>query len=190
MKDRLRLALPHAVLLIAAALLYYATSLIDSPGSGGGRLGPYFWPKVIIASIAILCIYEIGKRLLIGATGDAEGLTASLINAPGEAEGAPAVQECAADPPHNNGRLAAGLLLIAAFVFGVAYVGFFIGTALFLGLFSWIGGFRRPLQVLLISLIGAFVLLVTFMRVAYVSLPLGIGPFQQLSTWLLRLIGV
>lgn len=190
MRARLRLALPYAVLLFAAALLYYATTLIDRPGSGGNRLGPDFWPKVIIAAMAILCIYEIGKRLIIGVTRDATGLTAGLINAPSEAEGPPAVSDQAAETPRDNRRLAAGLLLIAAFVFGVAYVGFFIGTALFLASFSWIGGFRRPLQVGSISLIGAFVLLVTFMRVAYVSLPLGVGPFQQVSTSLLRLIGV
>jgi hypothetical protein len=34
------------------------------------------------------------------------------------------------------------------------------------------------------------VLLVIFMRVAYVSLPLGVGPFKTLSLALLRLIGV
>jgi hypothetical protein len=189
MKDRLRLALPYAVLLAAAALLYYAATLIDTSGAGGTRLGADFWPKVIIAAIAVLCIYEAGKRLIFGATRDAAGLTAGLVKASSEADDTAAAPE-AAEPPRDNHRLAAGLLLIAAFVLGVSYVGFFIGTTLFLASFSWVGGFRRPLQLASISLIGAFVLLVTFMRVAYVSLPLGVGPFQQVSTFLLRLIGV
>jgi putative tricarboxylic transport membrane protein len=189
MKGRLRLALPYAVLLIASGLLYYATTLIDAPGAGGVRLGPDFWPKVIIGAMALLCVYEIGKRLIVGTTRDAKGLIADLANAPPEVEeGVPAVSEEAA--PLDNRKLVTGLILIAAFVFGVAYVGFFVGTALFLALFSWAGGYRRPLPVALISLIGAFVLLVIFMRIAYVSLPLGVGPFQHMSTVLLGLLGV
>ena len=183
-KERLRLALPHTVMLIVAGLLYYATSLIDTSGARGSRLGPDFWPRVIIAAMAALCIYEIGKRLILSSAHDAAGLTAGLSRAPVE-DDAPIAPEA----PIDNRKLAAGLLLIAAFVFGVAYVGFFVGTALFLALFSWAGGYRRALPVALVSLIGAFVLLVIFMRIAYVSLPLGVGPFQQVSVLLLRLLG-
>ena len=191
MKQRLRLALPHAVLLVVAGCLYYATSFIDTAASAT-RIGPDFWPKVIIGAMAALCIYEIGKRLISGNTRDAAGLIAGLDLAPLEIEGAPATAEVPATTyTHPNPRkLAAGLVLITGFVFGVAYVGFFVGTALFLALFSWIGGYRRTLPVAFIGVIGAFLLLVMFMRIAYVSLPLGFGPFQQLSVLLLRLIGV
>jgi hypothetical protein len=190
MKERLRLAVPHTVLLLVAGLLYYATSFIDTSGAGGTRLGPDFWPKIIIAAMALLCIYEIGKRLITGASRDAAGLIAGLERAPLEVEGAPAPTETSSITALDNRKLAAGLLLIAAFVLGVAYVGFFIGTLLFLALFSWIGGFRRIGPVALVSVLGAFALLVIFMRMAYVSLPLGVGPFQQLSVTLLRLMGV
>ena len=190
MKERLRLALPHTVLLLVAGLLYYAASLIDTSGAGATRLAADFWPKSIIAAMALLCIYEIGKRLIMGATRDAAGLIAGLDRAPLEIEGTPAPTETPSIAAPDNRKLVAGLLLIAAFVFGVAYVGFFIGTALFLVLVSWVGGFRRAWPVALISVLGAFVLLVIFMRVAYISLPLGVGPFQQLSVTLLRLIGV
>ena len=191
MKERLRLALPHAVLLLVAGFLYYATAFIDTAASAT-RIGPDFWPKVIIVAMAALCLYEISKRLISGDTRDAAGLIAGLDRAPPEIEGAPATAEVPAPTPTqpNPRKLAAGLVLIAGFVVGVAYVGFFVGTALFLALFSWIGGYRRPLPVALISVVGAFVLLVIFMRIAYVSLPLGFGPFQQLSVLLLRLIGV
>jgi putative tricarboxylic transport membrane protein len=191
MKERLRLALPHTVLLLIAGLLYYAASLIDKSGAGGTRIGPDFWPKVIIGAMAALCIYEIGKRLISGNARDVTGLTAGLDSAPLEIEGVPVTAPpVTKDAPPDHGRLAAGVALIAAFVFSVAYVGFFVGTALFLALFTWIGGYRRALPVVLVSVIGAFVLLVIFMRVAYISLPLGVGPFQHLSVLLLRLTGV
>ena len=98
------------------------------------------------------------------------------------------------------GAFSAVIMILVMIMFGLisafdqggppAFFFFFIGTALFLVLFSWVGGFRRAWPVALISVLGAFVLLVIFMRVAYISLPLGVGPFQQLSVTLLRLIGV
>jgi putative tricarboxylic transport membrane protein len=171
----------------ASALLYVAAMRIDAPVSlSATRIGPDSWPKFIIGTIAALCVYEIVKRLLIGTSFTATGLLQGLNRAPN-----PADREIAAIvPEEHNGKLLAGIALIAAFVFGVQYVGFFTGTAVFLGAFAWIGGFRRPAPVMLIALIGAFILLVIFMRVAYVSLPLGAGAFKTLSLFLLQLIGV
>jgi len=187
MKERLRLALPYAVMLLVAGLLYYAATLIDAPISlSATRIGPDFWPKVIIAAMAALCIYEIGKRLMMGAAHDAGGLTEGLDRPPATADAEQVVPKAVVD----NRKLAAGLVLIAGFVTGVVYLGFFIATALFLALFSWVGGYRRALPVALASVLGAFILLVIFMRVAYVSLPLGVGPFHSLSVLILQLIGV
>jgi hypothetical protein len=187
MHPRLLSIVPHTVMLGASALLYVAAMRIDAPVSlSATRIGPDSWPKFIIGAIAVLCVYEIVKRLLIGTSFTATGLLQGLNRAPN-----PADREIAAIvPEEHNGKLFAGIALIAAFVFGVQHVGFFAGTAVFLGAFAWIGGFRRPVPVLLIALIGAFILLVIFMRVAYVSLPLGAGPFKALSLFLLQLIGV
>jgi len=185
MKQRLRLALPHAVLLLVAGFLYYATSFIDTAASAT-RIGPDFWPKIIVGALAALCVYEIGKRLIIGAARDAGGLTASLDRPPAAIDGEPIEPQA----PVDNGKLVAGIAVIAGFVVGVAYLGFFIATALFVALFCWIGGYRRTAPVLLASVLGAFILLVIFMRVTYVSLPLGVGPFNSLSVLLLRMIGI
>jgi putative tricarboxylic transport membrane protein len=186
MRERLRLVLPYAVMLLVAGLLYYAATLIDAPGGlSGTRIGPEFWPKVIIAAMAALCIYEIGKRLMIGAGRDAGGLTEGLGRPPATAD----VEQVVPEAPIDNRKLAAGLVLIAGFVISVVYLGFFIATALFLAAFSWVGGYRRALPVALASVLGAFILLVIFMRVAYVSLPLGVGPFHSLSVLILQLIG-
>ena len=186
MRERLRLVLPYAVMLLVAGFLYYAATLIDAPGGvSGTRIGPEFWPKVIIAAMALLCIYEIGKRLMIGAGRDAVGLTEGLVRSSVAADAETVVPEA----PVDNRRLAAGMATIAGFVVGVAYLGFFIATALFLAVFSWIGGYRRALPVALASALGAFVLLAIFMRVAYVSLPLGVGPFRSLTVQILKLIG-
>lgn len=186
MRERLRLVLPYAVMLLVAGFLYYAATLIDAPGGlSGTRIGPDFWPKTIIGAMAALCIYEIVKRLMTGSARDAGGLTEGLVRAPDTADAEPVVSEA----PVDNRKLVAGIALIAGFVVGVVYLGFFVATALFLALFSWVGGYRRALPVALASVLGAFILLVIFMRVAYVSLPLGVGPFHSLSVLILQLIG-
>jgi putative tricarboxylic transport membrane protein len=185
MHPRLWSIVPHTVMLCVAGVLYWIATGIDSRGAGAGRIGPDAWPKFIIAAIAALCVYEIVKRLLIGTTFTATGLAQGL-NVPPEA----ADREIAGQqPPANNRRLLAGVVLIFAYAVGVGYAGFFVATAMFLALFCWIGGVRRPLVVALIGLAGAAAALVMFMRVAYVSLPVGVGPFKALSTALLRLIG-
>jgi hypothetical protein len=184
MHPRLAAVVPHTLMLAASALLYVAATRIE--GGGSGRIGPDGWPKFVIGVMAALCVYEIAKRLLVGTSFTATGLTQGLNRPPDDANR----QLAGRKPERHNGKLAAGIALVAGFALGVAYVGFFVGTALFLALFSWIGGYRRPVPVTSAAILGALALLVIFMRVAYVSLPLGVGPFKTLSLALLRLIGV
>lgn len=184
MHPRLAAVVPHTLMLAVSGLLYFAAMRIES-GALSGRIGPDGWPKFVIGVMAALCVYEIAKRLLVGTSFTATGLTQGLNRPPDDANRELAGRE----PKRHNGKLAAGIGLVAAFVLGVAYVGFFVGTALFLALFSWIGGYRRPVPVMSAAIVGALALLVIFMRVAYVSLPLGVGPFKALSLALLRLIG-
>ena len=80
--------------------------------------------------------------------------------------------------------------MILGYVVAVDWLGFFVTTVAFLFTFTWVGGFRRHGWNALISLVGAFVMVVLFMRVAYISLPLGEGPFRSLSIALMSAIGV
>lgn len=187
MHPRILAILPHTVLLAVSAVLYYFAAQIESAvGSSSARIGPGSWPKFIVLSMAVLCLYEIVTRLLVGTTFTATGLLQGLNRPPEHAE-----HTSAPEPePEYHAKLWGGIALIAAFVIAVPYVGFFVGTALFIGAFAWVGGFRRPVAACLIALIGALVLLLIFMRVAYISLPLGQGPFKDFSLLMLRLIGV
>jgi hypothetical protein len=175
MHPRLAAVVPHTLMLVVSGVLYYAATYIET-GGPSGRLGPGSWPKFIILAMAALCIYEICKRLLVGTSFTATGLAQGLNRPPDDANRELAGRE----PQRHNRKLAAGIALVSAFVVGVAYVGFFVG----------IGGYRRPVILTIVSLLGALALLVVFMRVAYVSLPLGSGPFRTVSLALLRLIGV
>ncbi len=189
MQSRLRLCMPHFVMLLVSIGLYVAAMQIDTSGTGGGRrIGPDFWPKAVIIFMGALALYEVVKRAIFGsdfkATGLTEGLTANPAGDPTiETAGEPAAVE-------YPRLLVAGSLLILGYVGAVDWLGFFATTAIFLFTFTWVGGFRRHGWNALISLIGAFVMVVLFMRVAYISLPLGEGPFRTLSIALMSAIGV
>ncbi len=202
MSPRARWVLPHLVMLLVSVLLYWAAMQIDTrTAEGGRRIGPDFWPKLVIVVMGALCLYEVVKRLVVKSDFTAEGLTGELHHNPAESapaagEATPAaagVAQAAGQPPAQReypGRLLAGIAVIGAFALGVDRLGFFLATALFLAAFMLIGGLRRPLLACAIGATGSFALIVIFMRVAYISLPLGAGPFREISLALLRLLGV
>jgi hypothetical protein len=175
MAARLRRIAPYGVLLLVAGFLYWAAGRIDAPT--GGRIGPDAWPRAVIVFMGLLCAYEIVKRLVVRTDFEAKGLlSGSGVDTPrGKA---------------NYPMLFGGIALILAYVIAVPWTGFFATTALFLAAFQWVGGLRRPVLVAAIGLAGSFALVVVFMRVAYISLPLGEGPFRALSLGLMRAIGV
>lgn len=182
MSPRLREVLPYAVVLAAAAFLYWAAGRIDV--ETGGRIGPGVWPKAVIVFMAILCLFEIAKRLMAGRGTSTAGVLRGLERSPA---GEP---EAEASLPEHPRKLFGGIALVVAYVVGVSWLGFFVATALFLAVFPWVGGMRRPILSGVVGLAGAVALIVVFMRVAYISLPLGEGPFRVFSIALLRFIGV
>lgn len=184
MNGKLRQVLPHGVMLVASVLLFWAAMRIEA--DTGGRIGPAVWPKAIVVFMGLLCAYEIAKRLLAGSALSAKGLIGGLDHNPAQAE----AEAAAAPQPQHPRKLAGGIALVAAYVVAVPWTGFFIATALFLAVFPWAGGLRRPVLAAVLGLAGSFALIVVFMRIAYISLPLGEGPLRAFSIALLRAIGV
>jgi putative tricarboxylic transport membrane protein len=181
MPEKVRRVLPHTVMLAVSLVLYWMATRIDV--DTGGRISPAFWPKVIVVFMGLLCAYEIVKRLVVGSSFEAQGVVSTApVNQPEVGDAPPA--------PENPRMLAGGIALITAYVVAVPWLGFFVTTAIFLAVFPWIGGIRRPVRSAVIGLAGALVLVVMFMRIAYISLPLGEGPFRALSLALMRAIGV
>ncbi len=189
MMDRLKAQVPYVVVLAIAGYLFYRSTLFgfDAPG---GRIGPDVWPKAILGLMMLTCIYEIVKNLLpSGGRHEVHGVLESIV-----AE-APAEQIPVDDAQLPQGRTYPRLLIVGAGM-TVAYallidkLGFFLCTALFLAGFTWAGRYRRPGVILAASLIGSLVFMFVFMKIVYVSLPLGTGPFEQISILLMKLMGV
>jgi hypothetical protein len=175
MPSKLRRVLPHGVMLAVSCWLFWASTRIDV--ETGGRIGPAVWPRAVIVLMGLLCAYEIVKRLVVHTELDARGLLADA-----KVDEAPVAQ--------NHRMLFSGIALIAAYVVAVPWTGFFVTSAIFLTLFPLVGGFRRPALCVAIGVAGALVLITVFMRVAYISLPLGEGVFRTVSLALLRALGV
>ncbi|HEX2739065.1 MAG TPA: tripartite tricarboxylate transporter TctB family protein [Rubrobacter sp.] len=136
-----------------------------------GQLGPGFWPQLLCAGIFVCALVRVAQKLRVRAVPVSGGTKAE-------------------EGDHFRWqRLALALALVVGYVFGTVFLGYILATTLFFVAFVWLGGQRRwyvvPLG-LTVSLVFAFV----FLKVVYVSLPSGVGVFDQLSVLLYRLIGV
>lgn len=191
MMDRLKAQVPYVVVLLISGYLFYRSTQFDFDAPRG-RIGPDVWPKVILGLAMLTCAYEIVKNLLFsGRRGEIHGLLQSI------AEDVPEEQMPVDDPqsPLAQARtfprlLISGMVMTVAYAALVDKLGFFICTVLFLAGFTWAGRYRRPGVILIASLIGGLAFTFVFMKLVYVSLPLGVGPFGQVSVQLMQIMGI
>lgn len=186
MIDRLKKQLPYVVVLLFAGFLYYRTTQFGA-APPGGRIGPDVWPKIILGLAMVTCGYAIVRGLLIGRD-DAQvgGVLESIVEETPSGEPQPA----APPPASSRWTLIIGIAMTVAYVALVDKLGFFLSTALYLAGFMWVGNYRRIGVVLATSLAGALAFMFVFMKVVYVSLPLGVGPFAELTYLLMRIMGI
>ena len=186
-RSRVARAAPYAVLLALAAWFYAIAAQIEYVGPSD-RIGPDFWPKAILGAMGLLCAYEIVKSLFFAGPQSVSGMLQNLMEdaAEDEPDGAAAG---GARPP-DLARLAAGVAVTLGYVAAVEWLGFFVATAVFLALFIVVGGYRRWGVALVAGVAGSLAMVVIFMKIVYVSLPLGAGPFHALSLALLAVLGV
>ena len=153
----------------ALALLLILNAQSDFK-SFGKELGPYFWPQLWL-----------GVLLLLAAIDCASELTKSRI-------GRRSIKT--QRPPENLYLVIVGTAYIAAYTAAMALIGFPLATVVFVVAFAYLGGYRG-LVVLTMTAFGTTVaLLYLFVRVVYISLPLGIEPFIEMNVALYRLLGI
>ena len=176
---KLRAAVPYAAVFAGGVFLYSQTSLFASLGREG-HLGPAFWPRAVLVLLMIVCAGEIARIAFFLKPGAAEpALTHSAAPVEGEEDGRrfPAL-------------LAGGIGITVLYVPAMEYIGFLLATIIYLAAFMWIGRYRRPAVVAATSVLGTLAFVYVFMKIVYVSLPLGAGPFRTFSTSALSALGV
>jgi putative tricarboxylic transport membrane protein len=185
---RIGRALPYFVVLAIVCGLYVLAGRIDF-AAPGGRIGPNFWPKAILLLAMATCVYAIAKTLLFGrGDRDVEGVLGSVLKEVPAADEATLTAD--APEPRYPLLLWSGIALTVGYLFAVEKLGFFLTTALYLGIFMWIGRYRRVGVIVATSLLGSLFFVFMFMKVVYVSLPLGQEPFSQVTFALMRLMGI
>lgn len=184
MLSHLRRNAPYLAVFAIAAGLYFLARQIDF-AAPGGRIGPDFWPKSILLLAMATCAYEIVKNLFFGKAGkELAGVLQSIVEeAPVEIAALPEEQTY----PH---LLLIGIAMTVGYVLLIERLGFFLCTFIYLAAFMLVGRYRRFGVVLATSLIGSLVFMFVFMKIVYVSLPLGQAPFSEISFFLMRLMGI
>lgn len=184
--ERIARVAPYALVGAASAYLYHVASRIEYHARTG-VLGPDAWPKALLICVMALCCLQIVMALLPGGHGKTANALDELIEeSADEQDRAPGLDRA----KHHPGILLGGMAISALYVWSVTRLGFFTATVLYLVAFIWLGGYRRWGVIAAVSVIGTLLLLFFFMKVVYVSLPIGDEPFAQVTLLLMKLLGV
>lgn len=186
MAGRLARSLPYLLVGAAAGYLYYAATQIEFQRRAD-NLGPDFWPKLVLVLIIATCLYEVVKVAIFGGRRDAHGVLQDIVQESTEEHGEAGEAEPARMRPL---LLVAGVALTAFYVWIIQTLGFFLATVLYVASFIALGGYRRWAVNAAVSLIGTLAMMFFFMKVVYVSLPLGREPFVQITFFLMRVMGI
>lgn len=181
MIERIGKQVPYFVVLLVAGFLYYRATQIDF-ATPGGRIGPDVWPRAILLLAIATCVYEIAKNLLFGGAREVAGVLETIA-------GSNAAEEEARAPSYPL-RLASGAALTITYAVAIDKLGFFLCTAVFLAAFIRVGGYRRTGTTIALGVAGSLAFMFMFMKVVYVSLPLGTGVFERLSIFLMHAMGI
>lgn len=168
------------LLFLAGLFLLFQTGAIHSR-AGSTELGPVFWPRFWLAILLAL----------VASDAWAAYRRARLALAAAGPPGVPARASSGIErPPESIRLLLAGGALVLAYVVGAIVFGFMLATPLYLFAFAFLGGFRRILPLALIAVATTAAFLFLFVRVVYVSLPLGTGPFADFTASVYQAVGL
>ncbi|HJU23557.1 MAG TPA: tripartite tricarboxylate transporter TctB family protein [Casimicrobiaceae bacterium] len=172
---------PYLVVLAVSAGLFYASLGIAS--AGDSRLGADLWPKTILVLAIITCVFEIARRTLFaGRYGKSDAGNEAPLLPPGDA--------VEPQSPANRFVPWIGIALTTAYVVAFPLLGYFLATLIYVVAFVYFGNYRRPLRALAIGVVASVAFMLLFMRVVYVSLPIGVEPFAHVSTLLMGIMGI
>lgn len=180
-----RRVIPYVVVLVIASYLCYVAFQI-SP-AGNGQLGADFWPKTILSLTILTCIWEVARQLYTSRTHIiAPALIDIATNTPPETN--------PESPPDNVGvspfAPSVGIGTTVIYVLLFPKLGYFLATFLYVTAFIYLGNYRRLLVALSVAFVASLAFMFIFMRVVYVSLPIGVDPFSRVSTFIMDFMGI
>jgi putative tricarboxylic transport membrane protein len=188
--SRLGRAGPFLIVFAAGIYLYSVADHFDVV-TRAGRAGPDLWPKIVVGFMLVAAGWGALQAMLSKGEGTGTDLLARMAARVGHGRSTDGVAaESVVEELPSTGRAIGAALAMIVFVAGIPYVGFSVSTFLLMWTVMLLGGYSRPLVAACIALLGTLAFFIVFQRVAYVSLPLGTGPFRALSESLMALLGV
>jgi putative tricarboxylic transport membrane protein len=153
--------------IVLAGVLFVETRGFDALAREG-QLGPGFWPRLVLGGLVLGCIAKLVQdwRRAHGASARLEREEMSWLT------------------------LVGAIALIVLYVVGAGILGFVLATVQFVAAFMWVSGARAPVGIVLNAVVGTVVLIYAFVRLVYLPLPKGEGPFEALTLALYRTLGI
>jgi hypothetical protein len=151
----------------AAAALLLASRGLDAVAAPG-QLGPAFWPRLVLVGLMLACLAKAVEEVRARTVGGAADVRRPLA----------------------RGRLAAAVASIVFYVLLGPWLGFPLATALFIATFMALCGTRAPATLGGSALLGTVALLYLFVKLVYLPLPKGAGPFEDLTIGVLRVLRI
>ncbi len=191
MRGRLARAIPFLIVLAVGVWLWNVASGFTS--ARPGYAGPDLWPKAIL--LLLLTAAFVGALQALVRDVD-DGALGALIESASRAVGREGELEADlqlefGDPAKRQPLWAwFGIALLLGFVAIVPWIGFTPATFLLMFGIILVAGYPRPGIAAAISAVGTLAFFVVFQRIVYISLPLGAGPFKEMSIALMAAIGV
>jgi putative tricarboxylic transport membrane protein len=176
-EEKAKRIIPYVLILLVSVYFYYLAGQFRF-STKPGNLGPDFWPKMLLALTMAACLYEIIKTAFF----------LKIVPPEDAAEDQPA--KAATTKKTYPKLLVIGIAMTVAYVYFVTTLGFMICTFLYFALFMIVGRYRKVWAILANSVVGTLVLVVIFMKIVYVSLPLGQGPFSGVTFFVLKMLGI
>lgn len=170
-------SLPTLIVVVVSlvASIVLALFFVTAPGDGAlqarGGVGPGTWPTAMLVGIACCAAYilvrEFTRRRAVS--------THACLTEP-------------AGPEFDNRKAATGIALLIAYALAVPFVGFALSTLVFFAAWLYMGGFKKPLNVALVTVLGTTSLLYVFAGLSKLPLNRGVGVFDAFTVALYRLL--
>jgi putative tricarboxylic transport membrane protein len=177
-RRRLQAALPYLVVLAVGILLYYQADRFEFEQSSG-RIGPGAWPKLILALMTVAALWGVATSAIWGAK-SAAGQDTEVNDA----------EDLVQSPEIYPFRVWLAVAATLGYLLVLPEFGFFLTTIVYSFALMFLGQFRRLLPCALLSVAIGLFFMFMFMRVVYVSLPVGAAPFNEVSYALMTAMGV
>lgn len=170
--------LPEVVILALCIPMWIATAEWTSTVGGPG---PAFYPRLLILLLVLAMVVRIVHEVMAVRRGVTESDDAEEALEEGVEMDASLI---------DMRRVAVVIALSVAYVIGTLFLGWVLATFILVIAFLWLAGKRNPLITLPVALIFSLGMAYVFVKIVYISLPTGVGVFDEFTLRLFELLGV